>query len=961
MDEQDDNWDDYIDGALFAINTNVSTTTKCSPFFVMFGRHPRMPFEVEKFVTPLEEGDEAINNVMTELCSDDSLQAHIEKMTEIRDAVFPKIERNIDVAQQKQKQQYLKRTGGLKFTFNNGDTVLRRNMLQKTSKGHKMEDQWIGPYTVEGLDLVKGTCQLRAKDRRLLQRKINLKDLKLYREQSTSQTPSNDALLQESSAQQHPTLPQDSISAVPQNNQSGGSSVWQPTQSTQLSGAAVQQPAPTPTTSQPDVPATHRTAQSTSQPRGAGVQQPVRITTTSQPGGWATQRPTPSTSQPGGAGVQQPASMPTPSQPGGPVTQRPTPSTSQPGGAGVRQPAPMPTTSQPSGPVTQRPAPSTSQPGGAGVQQPVRIPSTSQPGGPATQRPVTLTSQPGRAGAQQPAPTQTTSQPGGPAIQRPAPSTSQPGGAGVQQPASMPTTSQPGGPVTQRPAPSTSQPGGAEVQQPVQRPVPSRYDQRGAGVAEPAPNTNESIGAARASPSTSSNLGEEAVQQAPLLGNLHGARDFRSLSNKLKAITEQDIIVSFNEVILGVLSSILDGTNNSWRYNVYCRKTSLEGVETIDRDDLKFNVTFGDFDENQAYAMLQLIAKHFPKLPSTCLTEVLLPEALVHLCCHRLDMTYDQAETFLSLGGEDELGDFMAHLKNKVDKKTKKKRNNFGQKRKNCAQDGEVEFIKRCKMNEQAILKMQRPKFNLEPEDSAISKTAMLTDKHIQMAQELLHRQFPHIEGLMSPSISTVQQFPVMRQEFVQVLHTGGLHWVTVSTIGCKGNNKVNLYDSLYHGISPQTEEQIASLLFVDNAEHIEVSIPPVVQQTNGTDCGVYAIAFATALCNNLDPTSLKFNRRAIRDHLWQALQCGHLSMFPFEKRRPQDQNKLVKISVYCECRMPYNPPKDKMAECTGCKKWFHKECQQIADKVFKFARFQWRCKTCSRGNLPVPPISTSS
>ena len=589
----------------------------------------------------------------------------------------------------------------------------------------------------------------------------------------------------------------------------------------------------------------------------------------------------------------------------------------------------MPTTSQPSGPVTQRPAPSTSQARGAGVQQPASMATTSQPGGPVTQRP--------------------------------APSTSQPGGAGVQQPASMPTTSQPSGPVTQRPAPSTSQPGGAEVQQPVQRPVPSTYDQRGAGVAEPAPNTNESIGAAIAPPSTSSNLGEEAVRQAPLLGNLHGARDFRSLSNKLKAITEQDIIVSFNEVILGVLSSILDGTNNSWRYNVYCRRTSLEGVETIDRDDLKFNVTFGDFDENQAYAMLQLIAKHFPKLPSTCLTEVLLPEALVHLCCHRLDMTYDQAETFLSLGGEDELGDFMAHLKNKVDKKTKKKRNNFGQKRKNCAQDGEVEFIKRCKMDEQAILKMQRPKFNLEPEDSAISKTAMLTDKHIQMAQELLHRQFPHIEGLMSPSISTVQQFPVMRQEFVQVLHTGGLHWVTVSTIGCKGNNKVNLYDSLYHGISPQTEEQIASLLFVDNAEHIEVSIPPVVQQTNGTDCGVYAIAFATALCNNLDPTSLKFNRRAIRDHLWQALQCGHLSMFPFEKRRPQDQNKLVKISVYCECRMPYNPPKDKMAKCTGCKKWFHKECQQIADKVFKFARFQWRCKTCSRGNLPVPPISTSS
>ena len=35
-----------------------------------------MPFEDERFVTPLGDGDEEINNVMTELCSDDSLQAH---------------------------------------------------------------------------------------------------------------------------------------------------------------------------------------------------------------------------------------------------------------------------------------------------------------------------------------------------------------------------------------------------------------------------------------------------------------------------------------------------------------------------------------------------------------------------------------------------------------------------------------------------------------------------------------------------------------------------------------------------------------------------------------------------------------------------------------------------------------------------------------------------------------------
>ena len=94
MADQDDNWDDIIDGAVFAINTNVSTTTKYSPFYIMFGRHPRLPFEVEKFVKPLEDGDEEINNLIAEVCSEDTLEEHIKKMTDARNAIFPKMEKN---------------------------------------------------------------------------------------------------------------------------------------------------------------------------------------------------------------------------------------------------------------------------------------------------------------------------------------------------------------------------------------------------------------------------------------------------------------------------------------------------------------------------------------------------------------------------------------------------------------------------------------------------------------------------------------------------------------------------------------------------------------------------------------------------------------------------------------------------------------------------------------------------
>ena len=146
---------------------------------------------------------------------------------------------------------------------------------------------------------------------------------------------------------------------------------------------------------------------------------------------------------------------------------------------------------------------------------------------------------------------------------------------------------------------------------------------------------------------------------------------------------------------------------------------------------------------------------------------------------------------------------------------------------------------------------------------------------------------------------------------------------------------------------SPFTREQIGTLLFNQDSDVIEICVPPVDQQTNGTDCGVFAIAFTTALCYNMGPTSLKFNRRAIRAHLLDSLKNGYIGIFPFEEKSSTGYEKTVAMPVYCDCRLPYNPTKDQMAECTNCKKWFHQACQKIPDKVFKFKRFQWQCNNC--------------
>ena len=66
--------------------------------------------------------------------------------------------------------------------------------------------------------------------------------------------------------------------------------------------------------------------------------------------------------------------------------------------------------------------------------------------------------------------------------------------------------------------------------------------------------------------------------------------------------------------------------------------------------------------------------------------------------------------------------------------------------------------------------------------------------------------------GLQDTLLGQTLNFKVMGDEFVQVLHSGGNHWVTVSTVGCPSST-VKVYDSLYSEIPSRTKEQICALL----------------------------------------------------------------------------------------------------------------------------------------------------
>ena len=136
----------------------------------------------------------------------------------------------------------------------------------------------------------------------------------------------------------------------------------------------------------------------------------------------------------------------------------------------------------------------------------------------------------------------------------------------------------------------------------------------------------------------------------------------------------------------------------------------------------------------------------------------------------------------------------------------------------------------------------------------------------------------PSIEGLQRTTLGPFRNFDVMTSEFVQILNTGNSHWVLVSSIGCQPGT-VNLNDSLYYDvIEKEVEDQVKSLM-ADS--FVGITNVPVQQQENGSDCGIFAIAFVTCLAYGCDPQDYTFDIPQMRPHLIECLKADMITPFP--------------------------------------------------------------------------------
>ncbi len=100
-----------------------------------------------------------------------------------------------------------------------------------------------------------------------------------------------------------------------------------------------------------------------------------------------------------------------------------------------------------------------------------------------------------------------------------------------------------------------------------------------------------------------------------------------------------------------------------------------------------------------------------------------------------------------------------------------------------------------------------------------------------------------------------------------------------ISTVGTQ-NPEVQMYDSVYSCCPTSCKAQFASLLATQHTA-IEIKHMDVQMQSGGYDCGLFAIAYATALVLGKQPGNFLFDQEKIRPHLLNCFEDGHITMFP--------------------------------------------------------------------------------
>ena len=152
-----------------------------------------------------------------------------------------------------------------------------------------------------------------------------------------------------------------------------------------------------------------------------------------------------------------------------------------------------------------------------------------------------------------------------------------------------------------------------------------------------------------------------------------------------------------------------------------------------------------------------------------------------------------------------------------------------------------------------------------------------VSDTHINAAMQLLQEQHHDQNGLCNPILLSACHSWKSNglNNFIQIINVSKLHWVCVSNYNCFPHT-VDVFDYIW-GFSVNSsslKNQIAAILKTPTSS-FNINFIDVQTQMGSNDCGIFAIAFAVALCSGRDPHMETYEQNEMRNHLHHCFSAG--------------------------------------------------------------------------------------
>jgi hypothetical protein len=156
INEDQDNWDDWVPYAEYAYNTSVHTSTGYTSFELVYGFKSCMPSALQNIPSIQYNYDDFVTELKVRLQS-----------------IYQIARERLIGRKQKSKEYYDRNTKENTMTI--GDKVLLYDETVRRGRSRKLSSQWLGPYEIISLDRVNATIK---KDRRF--QKVHLNRLKPF-------------------------------------------------------------------------------------------------------------------------------------------------------------------------------------------------------------------------------------------------------------------------------------------------------------------------------------------------------------------------------------------------------------------------------------------------------------------------------------------------------------------------------------------------------------------------------------------------------------------------------------------------------------------------------------------------------------------------------------------------------------------------------------------------------------